>query len=324
MRTRQLAAFVVGGLVALGGPAAAGGLGVGRGIDHVGCLVREENFTAAGNIWTQQLGFAATPVLTSTAGVENRLIWFEDLSYLELDAFTQDNAGTAPFLAFLADHEGAKFYGTQVHDATQAAAFLTGAGYPNTGPIPAGPLTVEATGQVVGATPLWNEIILTSVLAPDNSNFFLAYDEALVHQMFAEVPAIAPHPHPNTARRIRTVWLVVSDLDAATAFYTGLGLRVESRSHDIGYLGAKGTRVRYHNATLTLLQPTGPGITADFAADRGEGILGVSVDVRDLRLAHDLVQHNTGLTLPLFRAHGRERFLIPATATHGVLVEMVE
>jgi catechol 2,3-dioxygenase-like lactoylglutathione lyase family enzyme len=301
----------------------AEGLGVGRGIDHVGSLVRVENFAAAGNVWTQQLGFSATPVLTSPAGVENRLIWFADLSYLELDAFTQDNAGTAPFLAFLANHEGAKFYGTQVLDAAQAVAFLDAAGYPNTGPIPAAPLTIQATGQVVGLTPLWTSIILTELVAPDNSNFFLDYDEAQVHELFVNDPVLAPRPHPNTAQRIDTVWLVVADLEAAIDFYTGLGLPVV-RHETLGYLGGSGALVLYHNANLALLQADGPGLVADFAADRGEGILGVSVEVRDLHAAQRLVENGTGLTLPIFRYAGRERFLVPASQTHGVLVEMVE
>lgn len=321
---RNIVEVALCGLLALGGRALADGLDFGRGIDHVGSLVRLENFAAAGDVWTRQLGFSATPVLASPAGVENRLIWFSDLSYLELDAIAQSNPGTAPFLDFLAHDEGAKFYGTQVLDAAQAVAFLDGAGYPNVGPIPAGPLTVQSTGQVVGLTPLWESIILTARLAPDNSNFFLAYDEAQVHELFVEVPALAPRPHPNTARRFHTVWLVVSNLDAAIAFYTGLGLEVEEHPVRVDYLGGRGVRVRYHNATLTLLQPDGPGLVAGFAADRGEGILGVSVEVRDLRAAHRLVQGNTGLTLPIFRSGGRNRFLIPASLTHGVLVEMVE
>ena len=326
MRSERFAGMVVCGLLALGGgpAAAAEGLGVGRGIDHVGMLVRLPNFADAGNVLTQDLGFSATAVLTSPAGVENRLIWFDDLSYLELDAFTADNAATAPFLDFLADHEGAKFYGTQVLDATQAVAFLDAAGYPNVGPIPAGPLTVQATGQVVGQTPLWTEIILTQVVAPDNSTFFLDYDEAQVFQLFFQVPALAPRPHPNTARHIDTVWLVVPDVDAAIAFYTGLGLTVEPRNVRIGYLGGRGAIVRYHNANLALLQPDGPGLVADFAADRGEGILGVSLAVGDLGIAHHLVEHNTGLALPVFRFLGRDRFLIPATVAHGVLIEMVQ
>jgi catechol 2,3-dioxygenase-like lactoylglutathione lyase family enzyme len=326
MRSGRMLGMVLSGLLALGAgrAAAADGLGVGRGIDHVGMLVRLENFTAAGDVLTQQLGFSATAVLTSPAGIENRLIWFDDLSYLELDAFTADNAATAPFLAFLQDHEGAKFYGTQVLDATRAVAFLDAAGYPNVGPIPASPLTVQATGQVVGQTPLWTEIILTQVLAPDNSTFFLDYDEALVHQLFVEVPALAPRPHANTARHIDTVYLVVPDVDAAIGFYTGLGLTVLGRDVRIDALGGRGARVLYHNATLTLLQPDGPGLVADFAAGRGQGILGVSVEVGDLGIAHRLVERNTGLTLPIFRSRGRERFLIPATVAHGVLIEMVE
>jgi catechol 2,3-dioxygenase-like lactoylglutathione lyase family enzyme len=313
------------GLLAMGGQAVADdGLGVGRGIDHLGMLVRLENFDAAGDVLARQLGFSVTPVLLSPAGVENRLIWFEDLSYLELDAFTESNAGTAPFLAFLAKHEGAKFYGTEVLDAARAVAFLDGAGYPNVGPIPAPPLTIQSTGQVVGLTPLWTEIILTARLAPDNSNFFIDYDEAQVHQLFVDFPTLAPRPHPNTAERIDTLWLVVSDLDAAIGFYTGLGLEVVARNEKIDYLGGRGARVRYHNATLALLQPYGPGLVADFAADRGEGILGVSLTVHDLLAAHRLVEGNTGLTLPTFRYRGRDRFLIPASLTHGVLIEMVE
>src|SRR4029077_7005427 len=270
------------------------------------------------------LGFSETPVLTSPAGVENRLIWFRDLSYLEIDAFTALNAGTAPFLDFLKDHEGAKFYGTEVHDAAQAAAFLTGAGYPNVGPLLAGPLTVAATGQGVRPTPLWSEIILPSRVAPDNSNFFLDYNEAEVRQMFVQVPALAPRPHANTAQKIDTVWLVVADLNAAVDFYQGLGLDVRPLHRRIGYLGGRGAEVRFATNTLALLEPDGPGLVADFAADRGEGILGVSVKVGDLQTAHDLVEGNTGLTLPGFTYQGRQRFLIPASLTHGVLVEMVE
>ncbi len=317
MRSERMVGMVLCGLLALGGEAAADGLGVGRGIDHVGMLVRLENFAAAGDVLTRQLGFSATPV-------ENRLIWFDDLSYLELDAFTERNPGTAQFLDFLEHHEGAKFYGTEVVDAAQAVAFLDGAGYPNVGPIPAGPLTIQSTGQVVGLTPLWTAIILTQRLAPDNSNFFIDYDETQVQQLFVDVPALAPRPHPNTAKQIDTLWLVVSDLDAAIDFYTGLGLEVEARNEKIEYLGGRGARVRFHDATLALLRPDGPGLVADFAADRGEGVLGVSVAVRDLGAAHSLVQGNTQLTLPIFRYRGRDRFLIPASLTHGVLIEMVE
>lgn len=312
------------GLLALGSQAVAQELGDGRGIDHVGALVRLENFDAAASVWTDQLGFSLTPALLSPLGAKNRLIWFDDLTYLEVLAFTELNDFTAQFLAFLEDHEGAKFYGTDVVDADQAIAFLTGAGYPNVGPIPAPPLTIESTGEIVGLSPLWRSIILTARVAPDNSNFFLDYDEAQVQQMFAEFPAVAPRPHPNTAQKIDTLWLVVADLDAAIDFYEGLGLEVRFKHKKIHYLGARGAEVRYNNNTLALLEPDGPGLVADFVADRGEGIMGVSIKVGDLDTARALVNGNTGLNLQTFKYKGRDRFLIPASLTHGVLIEMVE
>lgn len=327
MNARRMGWIVTCGLLALGGRAmaqGAQGLGDGRGIDHVGLLVRAENFDADARVWSRQLGFSLTPALVSPVGAKNRLIWFRDLSYLEIDTFTQSNPFTAPFLAFLEHHEGAKFYGTEVLDADRASAFLTGAGYPNTGPIPASPLTLESTGQTVGSIPLWRSVILTARVAPDNSNFFLDYDEAQVHQMFVDFSALAPRPHPNTAQKIDTLWLVVSDLNAAIDFYQGLGLEVISKHRRIGYLGARVTEVRYKKNILALLEPDGPGPVADFAADRGEGILGVSLKVGNLQTAHGLIERNTGLTLPTFTYRGRDRFLIPASLTHGVLIEMVE
>jgi catechol 2,3-dioxygenase-like lactoylglutathione lyase family enzyme len=324
MNRGQIGSTVVCGLLAFGGQAVAQGLGDGRGIDHVGALVRLENFDAAASVWSHQLGFSLTPALLSPLGAKNRLIWFGDLTYLEVLSFTELNEFTAPFLAFLEDHEGAKYYGTDVVNAAQAITFLTGAGYPNVGPVPAPPLTIESTGEIVGLSPLWASIILTARVAPDNSNFFLDYDEAQVQQMFTEFPVLAPRPHPNTAQKIDTLWLVVSDLDAAIDFYEGLGLEVRFKNKKIHYLGARGAEVRYHNNTLALLQPDGPGLVADFVAERGEGIMGASIQVGNLNTAHTLVNGNTGLNLQAFKYKGRDRFLIPASLTHGFLIEMVE
>lgn len=324
MNAKRILWTVLCGFLTFGGPVVAQGLGDVRGIDHVPVLVRLENFNAVANVFTNQLGFSATPALLSPLGAKNRLVWFDDQSYLEILTITELNDFTAPFVAFLEHHEGGIFYGTEVVDADQAITFLNGAGYSNVGPIPAPPLTIESTGDVVGLSPLWRSIILTGPVAPGNSNFFLDYDEAQVQQMFADFPALAPHPHPNTARKIDTLWLVVSDLDAAIAFYEGLGLDVRFKNKKIQYLGARGAEVRYHNATLALLEPDGPGLVADFAADRGEGILGASIEVGDLQTARALVNGNTGLNLQTFQNKGRERFLIPASLTHGFLIEMVE
>jgi len=324
MSGRWIESITLCGLLALGGQATAQDLGAGRGIDHVASLVRPENFDAQTNVMTQ-LGFSITPALLSPLGAKNRLIWFDDLSYLEVLTITDANDFTAPFLAFLEHFEGSPFYGTEVTDASQALSFLNGSGYPAVGPVPAPPLTIESTGQIVGAaSPLWNSILLTSRVAPGNSNFFLDYDEAEVQRMFTEFPVLAPRPHPNTAEKIETLWLVVADLDAAIDFYEGLGLEVRFKNKKVHFLGGRGAEVRYGNQTVTLLVPDGPGLVADFAVQRGEGILGVSVEVRDLRTALGLVNANTGLNLQSFKDKGRSRFLVPSSFTHGFLIGMVE
>lgn len=322
--TSVTSALAMCGLLAFGGHAMAQGLGAGRGLDHVATLVRPESFNRVSNAFSRKLGFSLTPAFTSPVGAKNRLIWFDDLSYLEVATFTANNEFTAPFLAFLEDHEGGKFYGTEVTNAAQAIAFLTGHGYPVAGPIPAAPLTIESTGQVLGTTPLWSSIVLTAVVAPDNSNFFLDYDEAQVQKMFHDFPVTAPRPHRNTAQKIDTLWMVVSDLDAAIAFYEGLGLDVPVKNRKIHYLGGRGAEVRYRDNTLALLEPDGPGIVADFAADRGEGILGASIKVRNLGVARSYINHQNGLSLQTFKYRGRDRFLVPASLTHGFLIEMVK
>jgi catechol 2,3-dioxygenase-like lactoylglutathione lyase family enzyme len=150
------------------------------------------------------------------------------------------------------------------------------------------------------------------------------YDEAQVQQMFIDFPVLAPQPHANTAKRIDTLFLVVADLDAAIDFYEGLGLEVRFKNKKVHYLGARGAEVHYRDQTVALLVPDGPGLVADFAADRGEGILGVSIEVGSLQTARTLINGNTGLGLQAFKDKGRSRFLIPASLTHGFLIEMVE
>ncbi len=217
-------------------------MGVERGIDHVGTLVRLQNFDAESNIFAR-LGFSLTGVLQSPAGIENRLIWMKDRSYLEIDAFTESNDATAPFLDFLQHHEGAKFFGTAVQDATAAATFLTDAGYPNVGPIPAGPLTVAATGQVVGTTPLWEE---EHPHLPDRARQLdllpgvrRRRGAAAVHRDSVAGAQAAPQHRPEDRHGLAggsRIWTPPS------VFYEGLGFDVHSKHKRIAYWGRAARR----------------------------------------------------------------------------------
>ncbi len=52
--------------------------------------------------------------------------------------------------------------------------------------------------------------------------------------------------------------------------------------------------------------------------------MSLSVPVGDLEAALDLVNGNTGRGVVTFEYNGRDRFLIPASLTHELLIEIVE
>ena len=308
--------------LANGGP--PGPAGIDEGIDHVTMLVRPESFPQTLAVFSSDLGFTTTPVLTSPAATMSSLVWFPDLTYVEIASPFEENPLTAPFLDFLDSHEGGKFYAIGTADALAWSSHLTAAGYPNTGPIAAFPLMLESSGQVLSVDPLWQSVFLTAQIAPDDSLFFIENDDAQVQQMFVDHPALAPSPHANTAQSLETVYLVVEDMNAAIAFYEGMGFPVVGRGRHIHHLGGRGPQVIFPGNTLTLLESTGPGVVADFVDARGEGVLGASVRVANLLVAKLVITCNTGASLPLVRHRGRWRFVVPPELTNDFLLEMVQ
>lgn len=296
-------------------------LGIDKGVDHVTSLVHPDNFDHSIDVFND-LGFATTSVLLSPLGAKNSIIWFDDLTYLELATYTEVNPVTQPYVDFLDEFEGGKFYAIDVIDYTQTMAFLTSVSYGSFGPVPAPPLTIEGTTDVVGLTPLWDTVFLTGPIAPDDSLFFIDYDEAQIQQMFIDQPSLAPTPHLNTAESLDTVWLVVDDMPGAVAFYEGMGLTVGS-SRKIPHLGGRGRRVGVGNNSITLLESYKPGIVADFEDTRGVGVLGASVKVSNLFIACLVITLNTGAQLPWVFHQGKLRFLIPPEFTNDFLIEMV-
>lgn len=125
-------------------------------------------------------------------------------------------------------------------------------------------------------------------------------------------------------QRVDALWPVVAEPSAAIDFYEELGLKVAAKHQKIHYLVGRGAEVRYHNSTLELLEPDGPGIVADFATTRCEGSLGASVKVGNLSTARCLLESHAGLRLQPFKDKGRDRFLIPTTLIHEFLLAMVK
>jgi hypothetical protein len=59
-------------------------------------------------------------------------------------------------------------------------------------------------------------------------------------------------------------------------------------------------------------------------ADRGEGIMGVSMEVRDLETARKVIESNTGLVFAPYAGPYGNSILISAEIAHGLWIEMFE
>lgn len=300
----------------------AQGTGAINGVDHLASLVRQENFYPAKNILSDKLGFSTTSVLGANgSGILNTFVWFEDQTYFELVTITEVTPVTAPFIDFLKYFEGGIFYMLDVPSISNTVNHLNTIGIPNFGVIPGGPVVLADTQELISPQ-LWN-FTTTAAPAPGSPFYFVEYFSEQVAQSFVDFPEIAPTPNANTAKSIDKVFIVVNNMQEAVAYYRNLGFAV-LENKQAPYLGASGAIIPFNKNKIFLLEANGPGIVADFAATRGTGILGMSVEARDLETALDYIELNTGLEINTFEHRNRERFLIPTSLTNDFLIEMVE
>jgi len=298
-------------------------LDVVKNVDHIVTLVRPENYVPTRITMVEDLGFRITPTLVSPLGTRNTIIWFEDLTYLEIATYSEVNEFTAPVVSFLDTFEGAKAYATEVSSSWDAAWFFTDVGLDHTGVLVAPPLFIEQTSEML-PYPMWKQMSFLEPAAPDDSMFVIDYCEPQIEALFDQYPALAPRPHPNTAERLDAIWLVVSDLESATEFYRSLGFPLGWRRRWFPDLGARATLVRHGSNDIILMEPGRPGIIGDFANERGEGIAGARIEVGDLDRALRLIRNRTGRNFPVLNGNGERAFRIPADMTHGLILEFFQ
>jgi hypothetical protein len=137
-------------------------------------------------------------------------------------------------------------------------------------------------------------------------------------------PRSRPPEHQNTAVDVHSVWIGVKDLEAATKGYGTLGLR-PGRKLGIPQLAAKGREITTGQGVILLLQATDTkGPLASYVALHGEGVIGMSIEVRDLQIARSLLRSSTKEAFnPYKGAYGKSIF-VPPVFTHGVWIELFQ
>ena len=130
--------------------------------------------------------------------------------------------------------------------------------------------------------------------------------------------------HANTAKRIAAVWIVVPDLKAAIKAFESTGLPAGD-SRTFSELGAVGREILAGSGRIVLLEPKGKtGKAASFLAERGEGIMGLSLEVASLETARTLLEKNTKQPFPPYSGPYGKSILVSAEVAHGVWIEMFQ
>ncbi len=306
-------------------------LGQGRGVDEVIIVVRD--LDAAQDVYGNILGFRLLPPKGSAyrlpSGLKISGAYFAE-NQLELRAIDDPEKAVEnrpEYVNFLEQHEGARSLVLAVSSLDATASLLRARGFEISEPIPG----------VFDGTTIWRIVTFTNSVLPGlplvgqrpTGPGVRPDDQWLLRVAtlwFAEYVDYQEHQpqHPNTARGIKSVWIGVRDLVTATKAYESVGLRSGQR-RSLPQLEASGREIEAGRGVILLLEPRSEdGKVASFLADRGEGIMGVSIEVRDLSTARKLIERNTGQKFMPYEGPYGSSILIPAQIAHGLWIEMFQ
>lgn len=302
--------------------------GIGFGLDHLVVVVRD--LAAAQAVFRDQLGFKLPPKGPGghhPSGTMNASAYFANVSYIELlavedrDKVARSNPAT---LAFVDKHEGALYFALSTSDAAQTAARLKALRFPADGPATG---TITRPGDTAPPKPKWLSVDFTEpapaplffiqYLDMDYVDIFKNWDEG-----YAEAKTAPYYQQPNTATGFSAVWIAVRDIDEASATYAKL-LTGGHRDFHSATLGARVRAFKLVRQQVFLLQAdSASSPVAQFIAERGPGIMGASVEVKDLAAAAGVMKAlpdpGPMKTAGLVSA---DSLVVPASLAHGLWLE---
>jgi hypothetical protein len=130
--------------------------------------------------------------------------------------------------------------------------------------------------------------------------------------------------HPNTARKLLSVWVAVPNVaeavqQSARFGFAARGVRL------VKAVGEKGHEVQCGQGTIVFFQPLNQkGALAPLVTKRGFGPFGLSVAVGDLKAAQQIVQQGTNTKFPIQQTDDRKSFVVPEELAAGSFIEFVQ
>jgi len=297
-------------------------LGGERGLDHVN--IATADLAGATEVFHERLGFKRPSSGKLPNGIRNANYYFGDATYLE--TLTWYDRRKASWVARFTDkHQGGFKIVLSVASAFESARFLEARGIQTVGPIPG---SIKAGGTGGDPDNRWYKLLLKGSPLPCDCVFFIDYARErradFLRKIQREEIRRKYFTHPNTARGIRAAWIAVRDLAGATRAFEAIGLAAGA-ARESARLDARGREILAGRGVILLLAPRSPGgPVAEFLDKRGPGVLGISVEVGDLRRARALLGGRLEARPPLLRGFFGESLLLPPSAAHGIWLEMFQ
>lgn len=254
-----------------------------RAADHV--LVWSQNENAGERIF-ESMGFNVRKGQDYPEGIGSSTIAFEDWSYVELLRFTDParaagNAQAMAELEFARQAPGANSFAIQVSDVNQAAAFLKGKGFAVADIVPDIVDPDGPTGPEPPKLASWRDFHFAEPTVSGVEIFFIEYSTELLSTDGANAPSNFRNAHPNSARRLSAVWVLVDDVDYEAEVYGRMGFSVGAVSR-VDLLNAQIRVASLGDGAVVLVQATSLPDEFVLPGRPGPRVIGLSFEVDSL------------------------------------------
>ncbi len=298
-------------------------IGNGSGLDHIGIV--GAHLLDLEQAFRERLGFSLYSGSRYPTGVYNALVPFQGTpAYLELLSFYKQVDRSDLATAYLEDRMrvgGPAFFAVNCAPIEGTAARLRDHGFTLIGPRGR---TVLRNGKEEPA-PYQIVRVNEDLIGPKESLSFIEYRnnaERLGPERLANVRKRLQQPsgefHPNTARRLESVWVAVRDLNQATEVMRRMGF-TSGAVRQAPLLFATGREFLCGGGMIVLWAPRGRGTMDGVLNQRGEGPFGMTLEVLDINAARRTLERGgTKLKPEWVTDHG---FIIPPEISGGSWME---
>lgn len=289
--------------------------GSGRGVDHA--TVLSKSLVTLSRTYAD-LGFTVFPYDSYESGFESGMIYFPDLTYLELYGIHDSEAvEQGPESHAVSAPAGVTWLTLHTSSTDQTAAFLRDRGHslfgPETIPSMRGGWLFKLTG-LQGAT------------LPGSRIYFVEYNDKLWDARRLErIEAMrAREAHRNGAQGLHAVWIAVSNLEGAAKTYEDSGFVLGDKL-EMPQLRAVGRTVATGDKAILLIEPKDASSAVhSFLESRNARFMGYSIRSNSLERTKAVLAERRDVLAPEYAGRFGKSLLIPPGEAGGAWLEFFE